>query len=120
MITDDDVKKLKKVFATKEDLKRFATKEDFQKLREVDANLVREVVEIKAEIADIKEKMATKDELRQVMTTVDAVFGEVKAMREEQAAHFQSHEDNNQEHGEFRRRLDKIESVPVIAHQVKT
>jgi len=30
MITDSDVKKLRTVFATKEDLKRFATKEDLQ------------------------------------------------------------------------------------------
>lgn len=30
MITDVDVKKLKKVFATKDDLKRFATKDDLK------------------------------------------------------------------------------------------
>ncbi len=30
MITDADIKKLKKVFATKDDLKTFATKEDFK------------------------------------------------------------------------------------------
>ncbi len=31
MITDDDVKKLKQIFATKDDLKRFATKKDLKR-----------------------------------------------------------------------------------------
>ncbi len=35
MITDNDIKKLAKIFATKEDLKKFATKED---LKEIDQN----------------------------------------------------------------------------------
>lgn len=112
MITDVDIQKLKKVFATKDDLKSFATKD-------VVNNIAVEVVGIKHKIADIEERMATKDDLRKVMTTVESVLGEVKAMREEQSTHYQQHEDNRLEHKEFRKRLDQIESVPVIAHQIK-
>lgn len=90
MLTISDIKKLTEVFATKQEL---------QELREV---------------------VATKDDFRKVMTAVDNVFGEVKAMREEQAMHFQSHEDNRLEHIEFKDRLRKIESVPVIAHQIRS
>ena len=32
MITDIDIKKMKRIFATKEDLKKFATKKDFELL----------------------------------------------------------------------------------------
>ncbi len=84
-----------------------------------DIKKLTEVFTTKQEMMEMEERLATKVELREVMTKVDAVFGEVKAMREEQVMHFQSHEDNRLEHKEFRGRLDKIESVPVIAHQIK-
>ena len=79
MLTISDIKKLTEVFVTKQ---------EFNKRME---------------------NVATKDDFRKVMTTVDNVFGEVKAMREELAIHFQSHDDNRLEHKEFRVRLDKIE-----------
>ena len=47
MITNDDIKKLKTVFATKNDLKKFATKDDLKKFATKD---------------DLK-KFATKDDL---------------------------------------------------------
>lgn len=81
MLTNDDIKKMMDVFATKQDLK------------------------------NLREEMATKDELREVTTAVDNVFGEVKAMREDQAMHFQSHEDNRVEHIEIKSRLKRIEAV---------
>lgn len=89
MLTINDIKKLTAVFATKQKL------------------------------AEMEERLASKEELREVMTKVDAVFGEVKAMREDQSMHYLQHEDNDNEHKVFRKRLNVIESVPVIAHQIK-
>lgn len=43
---------------------------------------------------------------------MDAVYGEVMKMRHEQAAHRQEHDDVDE-------RLDKIEAVPVVAHELK-
>ena len=43
---------------------------------------------------------------------IDQVYGEVKAVREEQAFHQQSHDDMNE-------RFGKIEAIPVIAHELK-
>lgn len=37
----------------------------------------------------LEEKLAGKEDLNKIMNTVDAVLGEVKAMRLEQSAHFQ-------------------------------
>ena len=54
MITDADIKKMKKVFATKEDLKRFATKDELKSLDlKMDAGfqeLLKFIVEIKNDI----------------------------------------------------------------------
>lgn len=79
MLTVDDIKKLTEVFATKHDLKEFATKHELQELT------------------------------NQVLDRLDSVFGEVKIMRQEQAAHSQVHED-------IQERLTTIEAVPVITH----
>ena len=46
MITDDDIKKLKGVFATKDDLNRFATKDD---LETMEKRLKKEIVSDMAE-----------------------------------------------------------------------
>jgi uncharacterized phage infection (PIP) family protein YhgE len=47
MLTDSDIKKLKKIFATKEDLKAFATKKDLTKgLTEVTNEIVKEITEV--------------------------------------------------------------------------
>jgi DNA replication initiation complex subunit (GINS family) len=56
MLTDSDIKKLKKIFATKEDLKKFATKDDLKKfatkedlrkgLTDMTDEIVREMTEV--------------------------------------------------------------------------
>jgi len=47
MLTDSDIKKLKKIFASKEDLKAFATKKDLTKgLMEVTNEIVKEMTEV--------------------------------------------------------------------------
>jgi len=47
MLTDSDIKKLKKIFATKEDLKAFTNKKDLTKgLMEVTNEIVKEMTEV--------------------------------------------------------------------------
>ncbi|PIZ64294.1 hypothetical protein CO051_05655 [Candidatus Roizmanbacteria bacterium CG_4_9_14_0_2_um_filter_39_13] len=51
MITDQDIKKLSKVFATKDDLKNFATKEDLNKMKdemqdEIIGSITQEILKI--------------------------------------------------------------------------
>jgi len=65
MLTISDIQKLTKFFATKQDIEKLPTKNDFDQLKE------------------------------SVLDRMDAVFGEVKVMREEQSLHFQQHDDNN-------------------------
>lgn len=144
-ITDDDIKKLKTVFATKQDFKRLETRfsglerrfggleERFgglerrfgglegkvSGLEEGLRNLVKDHVALRSEVEEIKEKMATKDDLRDVKGIAEEVLGEVKAMREEQAAHNQQHEDTDQRLDNHERRLKKLESPSLVAHQIK-
>lgn len=87
MITDGDVKKLKGVFATKEDLNKFATKEDLKKsnqeLRKDFSDHFASKQDLKEAVRDLKEEMATKAEMRQVATLLDKIAGELKGIRED-------------------------------------
>ena len=78
MLTNNDFKKLIQTFVTKE--------------------------EFKQELERVREEMVTKDEHREVMTTLDKVLKEILAMRQEQTFHVQKHVDIDQ-------RLDKLEEV---------
>lgn len=71
MLTDTDIKKLILEMA-----RSFVTKE-----------------ELRQEFEKIKEEMATKNESRDVMTKLDAVFKEILAVRQEQSIHAQQHSD---------------------------
>lgn len=97
MITDKDIQKILlafvPVFATKQDLEQFVTKSDLE-----------------GEIDSLKSS---------VFTRMDAVYKEVVDMRQEQSAHFQQHEDNEETLKNHESRLHKIESLPLIAHQIK-
>jgi len=64
MITDEDIKKLKTIFATKDDLKRFATKDDLKRFATKD---------------DLK-RYATKEDLR---TTTRDILDLIGAFRKE-------------------------------------
>ncbi len=61
MLTKEDIKKLLEVFATKEDL------------------------------IELIDKVATKGQFNQFMEKLDAVYGEVKDMRQEQSFHAGRH-----------------------------
>ena len=56
------------------------------------------------DLRKLREEMATKDMFREVMTKLDAVYKELKDMRQEQDMHVQKHRDIDE-------RLDKIESA---------
>lgn len=122
IITDNDIKKLRTVFATKDDLKQveekmatkdnlkqFGTKNDLKQYATRD-DLRQEIARVREENeqahADLQDNLNTKFDY--VLEKLDAVLGEVKAMREEQSMHLLLNEDID-------RRLDKIESVPVVA-----
>lgn len=84
MLTQDDIKKLLKVFATKQELK--------ESLR----NLV------------------TKNEftssINKVLTKLDSVFKEVRDMRDEQTVHSAKHERIDEEISSIKKSLTKVES----------
>jgi uncharacterized coiled-coil DUF342 family protein len=84
MLTSNDIKLLIDSFKT-----RAEADEDFRKLRE--------------EMGNLKDEMATKDMFREVMTKLDAVFKEVKDMRQKQDMHVQKHRDIDD-------RLDKLKT----------
>lgn len=70
--------------------------------------IVRE--EVKGELEPVRSEFVEKFD--QVLTRMDKVYGEVLSMREEQSMHNAKHEDINE-------RLDNIESVSVVAHELK-
>lgn len=63
MLTTGDIKKLLEAFATKQELK------------------------------ELLDKVATKEQFSQFMEKLDAVYGEVKDMRQEQSFHAGRHEE---------------------------
>lgn len=90
MITDKDVKKILtaflQIFATKDDLNRFATKDDLKEFMSRE-EMLDHLTDFRSDILD----------------HVDAVYKELLKIREEEAGHFQSHEDIN-------KRLNKLDS----------
>lgn len=81
--------------------------DDFKKL--VDTFVTK--FEFKEEI----EKLVTKEDNERVLRLVDTVLGELKTMRQEQAAHFQQHEDTKAELKNHETRIKKLESPSAAA-----
>ncbi|MCG2725982.1 MAG: hypothetical protein L6420_06975 [Elusimicrobia bacterium] len=83
-------------FATKNDLEKFVTKEIFKseiepikktitRLEKAVGNNTIEILNIKTDIRDIKETMATKDDINRIMNAIDAFAGEAKDYRRKDA-----------------------------------
>lgn len=89
MMTPDDINKLVEFFATKQELQ------------------------------DMFDKCATKEDLQQLRILVEEVLGEVRVTREEMSVISQHMEDSNARSILQNDRLDKIESTPTIAHELK-
>lgn len=102
MITDNDLKKLSKVFATKKDLEELAAKQDLK--------LEIYKLELKEEI-DKRPTRSDFEELKDgVYTRLDKVIGELKTFIEEQAAHSLRHDDIDKD-------LEAIKTIPAIANR---
>lgn len=109
MITDQDIKKLKTVFATKKDLERFASKEDLEKheIRTGECFAENEVRfnRIENKLDNLEEQF--QDLKNQVLTAEDHIVGELKSMRTELLiATSHRHELNDHE-----QRIVQVESV---------
>jgi len=111
----------------KKNLTQFATVGDLQELAEGIAEIVVTKDEFKAytdkafktfatkeDLKDAIKDLATKKELTQfrseILTSVDAVLHEVKAMREEQSAHAGNHKDLVEDIQDHSQRIKKLES----------
>ena len=81
MLTKGDIKKLVEVFATKTDLEELVTRAEF------------------------------KSTMDSVMNKLDAVYGEVKDVRQEQTVHWGQHQDLREEIESVKTRVEKIEQV---------
>jgi len=81
MLSKSDIKKLLEVFATKTDLEELVTRAEF------------------------------KSTMDSVMNKLDAVYGEVKDVRQEQTVHWGQHQDLQVEIGNIKDRVEKIEQV---------
>ena len=62
-------------FATKIDLERFATKDD---LKETRRTLAIEIVKTQADVREIKETMATKNDVERILVAVEAFAGKAQ------------------------------------------
>ena len=81
MLSKSDIKKLLEVFATKTDLEELVTRAEF------------------------------KSTMDSVMNKLDAVYGEVKDVRQEQTVHWGQHQDLREEIESVKTRVEKIEQV---------
>ena len=86
MITDTDITKLKKVFATKDDLKGFATKDELAELR----------ADMQVGFSDVNEKIDTLAvAFGRMENTLDGIAGAIQDLRTENgagAAHLARHD----------------------------
>lgn len=139
MITDDDVKKLKTVFATKddlknfatkgdlenfarkedvdgirEDLKRYATKDDLKKVDQKVDRVVETIVQTSQEMRDMEDRLVkqSQEDTNRILEVMDSFTKEIKDHRTEETIHQHQHE-------EMVGRLDRIEKIPIIAHELR-
>ena len=81
MLSKRDIKKLLEVFATKTDLEELVTRAEF------------------------------KSTMDSVINKLDAVYGEVKDVRQEQTVHWGQHQDLREDIESVKTRVEKIEQV---------
>jgi chromosome segregation ATPase len=89
MILDQDIEKLKKAFATKEDLKIYATKEDLKTYATQDSlnRLEQKVDGIQEELGDLKIEVGElHDKIDSIDNKIDGLAGLIHASLEEHGA----------------------------------
>lgn len=91
-----------------QDLDQPVTRREFQEF----ASFAAETFSTKEDVRRIVEKSEGRmmEAYRQIITSNDGIAKEVKAMRQEQAAHFGSHKRQDEEIVQVKRRLDKVEA----------
>jgi hypothetical protein len=117
MISDNDIKKLKTVFATKNDLKLFATKDDLKRfatkddLEELELRVAKSFEETQKHILALTEvvtnldkKFVTRDEF---VTFEDHILGEIKKLFDENIVR----SEHRREIDDHERRITKLERV---------
>ena len=100
MITDTDIKKLKKVFATKDDLKDLATKKDLQVYatkKDLQAHATKKDLQQTSNVLTNSLRTVTSELVELIHTThketVKEIVGEIRAMRLEIGAILTNHQD---------------------------
>jgi L-lactate utilization protein LutB len=105
MITDNDIKKLKTIFATKDNLKRFATKDDLKRFATKD-DLKRFATK------DDLKRFATKDDLKRFATKDDLKRFSTKDDLEFAVSDLVHKEEFNQKFSQFKSDIfDKLDQV---------
>lgn len=101
MITDEDVKKLKKVFATKD------------QLQAVNNRLADAIVANQTELREFKEEVRESfvQNTSRIFEAIDSFASEIENHRENEVFH-------NHKHDRITQRLDQIEKVPVVAYEI--
>ncbi|PIZ24833.1 hypothetical protein COY48_00805 [Candidatus Collierbacteria bacterium CG_4_10_14_0_8_um_filter_43_86] len=106
MITDNDIKKLKTIFATKEDLKRFATKEDLDESEVRTAfgftDVQRQFTEVRSDISELKSDV--KDIRLQLHGMEQNIIGAIRELKED--------------HDVSKKRITKLEKPPSPSKQI--
>ncbi|MCX6787985.1 MAG: hypothetical protein NT108_02355 [Candidatus Kaiserbacteria bacterium] len=95
MITDADITKLKKTFATKEDLESFATKEDLKGFATKEdlkgfatkQELKEEIAGVRLEIGELHDKIDTvASAVGRIENALDGIAGAIQDLRTENSA----------------------------------
>ncbi|MES2225948.1 MAG: hypothetical protein V4480_04055 [Patescibacteria group bacterium] len=86
MISDQDITKLKIVFATKDDLKKFATKDDLKRFTTKDEfqGLKEEFADLRVEVGELKDSLEEKFTI--LDTKLDRFLGKLDSVETDNAA----------------------------------
>ncbi|PIP14808.1 hypothetical protein COW98_05065 [Candidatus Roizmanbacteria bacterium CG22_combo_CG10-13_8_21_14_all_35_9] len=106
MITDSDIKKLKKIFATKDDLKKFAAKEDLKRFA------TKEDLERYATKENLKEELQQLEKrlTNNIIVFKDEILHEIIALRDDFTM-ISGHRDMLEDH---EIRIGKLEKAVII------
>lgn len=104
--TKADLKNLE--LATQAEIKKLATKAELKaldsragRLEDITKNMALDMVRMRGDIDDIKERMATKDDINRILGAIDAFAGEARDYRRkdlERGQMMMKHDDKLQDH----------------------
>ncbi len=106
-VTRTELKDVLKTLATKDDLKNFATKDDFARLTWAVEKNTHDIEEIKE---TINTKMATKDDVRLIINTIDAFTKKVSVFDQEEMVQSLHLQEARVQLADHEKRLNVLES----------